>query len=282
MESSSVTETAGSDASEQNDICEKLLKMEEPDKIWYISSWLWTVLHDAATLHHAILRGLPKTKIVELYQRVESQHPLIILSDRTNRVFTLARGVAEISYWPNAGFANNAHEATAISVYALLTHIRHAGGLAETGQVDWKSARFGKIRAHLRQLPDFPESRLARGMEGERIVALERWQSKPAERTQVPLKPRWDQDRRELWFGGCLCKRYRQPAKNQETILAAFEEDGWPARIDDPLPGTAEGDPGQRLADAVRALNENKGCIDFEKDGTSAGVLWKIRVSRES
>src|SRR5262245_38877017 len=31
-------------------------------------------------------------------------------------------------------------------------------------------------------------------------------------------------------------KRYRLPAERQRTILSAFQEEGWPTRIDAPLP----------------------------------------------
>ncbi len=51
------------------------------------------------------------------------------------------------------------------------------------------------------------------------------------------LVPCWDSDLREFQFNGSLVKRYRTPSPNQETILAAFEEEDWPTRIDDPLPG---------------------------------------------
>ncbi len=90
----------------------------------------------------------------------------------------------------------------------------------------------------------------------------------------LKLKPRWDKARRELSWGEEVCKRFRQPAKNQTLILDAFEEEGWPSRIDDPLPGDSEIDTRQRLANAVRALNANP-CIQFELDGTSQGILWK-------
>ncbi len=86
------------------------------------------------------------------------------------------------------------------------------------------------------------------------------------------LKPVWDADRRELRYNGQLCKRYRQPAPNQEAILATFQDDGWPPRIDNPI-GT---DP-QQLADAVRGLNGRPHGIVFERDGTGEGVRWKPR-----
>ncbi|MBI2808657.1 MAG: hypothetical protein HYX68_27020 [Planctomycetes bacterium] len=91
-------------------------------------------------------------------------------------------------------------------------------------------------------------------------------------------KPRWDADRAELWFGNRLCKRFRQKAKNQRIILATFQDDDWPSRIDDPLSPDPdpETDNRQRLADAVRRLNKNP-CILFELDGTSEGILWAPR-----
>src|SRR6185295_1395039 len=45
------------------------------------------------------------------------------------------------------------------------------------------------------------------------------------------LKPRWDATRRELSMAGLLVKRFRVPARNQETILSVFEEEGWAEHI---------------------------------------------------
>jgi hypothetical protein len=88
--------------------------------------------------------------------------------------------------------------------------------------------------------------------------------------------PTWDGHRRELWFGDILVKRFRQPAKNQETILAAFQEEGWPPRIDDPLSGDNLSDAKDRLHESVRRLNvQQHPLIRFESDGTGEGILWK-------
>jgi hypothetical protein len=87
----------------------------------------------------------------------------------------------------------------------------------------------------------------------------------------------WDPERRELWFRGKLVKKYRQPAPHQCRILAAFQEAGWPRRIDDPLPGgSSESARKQRVADAVRLLNDNPYLL-FERDGTGEGILWSVR-----
>lgn len=94
------------------------------------------------------------------------------------------------------------------------------------------------------------------------------------------VKPRWDGDRRELWLGDKLIKEFRRKGDNQVLILAAFEEEDWPAKIDDPLPPKGNMDPKRRLGDAVRRLNrhhKSEGLIEFECDGTGSGILCKVQ-----
>lgn len=89
--------------------------------------------------------------------------------------------------------------------------------------------------------------------------------------------PRWDRDRQELRLGSALVKRFKLPACNQEAILAAFEEEGWPARIDDPLSPVPDQDPKRRLHDTINTLNRNQKnqLIRFMGDGSGEGVLWE-------
>ena len=47
-----------------------------------------------------------------------------------------------------------------------------------------------------------------------------------------------DADRRGLHVVDSLVKHFKRSAVNQEILLAAFEEQGWPNRIDDPFPPT--------------------------------------------
>ena len=61
----------------------------------------------------------------------------------------------------------------------------------------------------------------------------------------------WDADRRELWHWGLVVKTYRRPAPLQEIILSCFQEDGWPAHIDDPLSGAGSADPQQRIRSII-------------------------------
>ena len=90
-------------------------------------------------------------------------------------------------------------------------------------------------------------------------------------------RPIWDAERRELRVDGALVKRFRQPAPNQETILSVFEELGWPARIDDPLPPKPEIDAKTRLLTTLKSLNrhQHRPLIRFRGDGTGTGVLWQ-------
>src|SRR5262245_54360552 len=60
-------------------------------------------------------------------------------------------------------------------------------------------------------------------------------------------RPRWIVRRRELHCGVLLVKRFVAPAPNQELVLSAFEEEGWPGRLDDPLPGESGLDGPERL-----------------------------------
>jgi hypothetical protein len=91
-------------------------------------------------------------------------------------------------------------------------------------------------------------------------------------------KPRWDGQLRQLYVGKELVKRFRVPAGNQEMILAAFQEQGWPAHIDDPLPPKADADPKERLHGAIRRLNgrQLRRLLRFRGDGTGMGVRWEL------
>ena len=99
-------------------------------------------------------------------------------------------------------------------------------------------------------------------------------------RAHDALPPKWDSQRRELVYGDEVVKRFRVPANNQEVILSVFQEDGWPARIDDPLSHVPDIDPKRRLHAAIMALNrrQKSRCIRFRGDGTGTGICWERRA----
>lgn len=105
-----------------------------------------------------------------------------------------------------------------------------------------------------------------------------------ARKRQEIVIPVWDADRHELRLEGTLVKRYRGRAINQECLLAAFEEEGWPSRIDDPLPPIPEADSKRRLSDSIKGLNRRQinSLIRFSGDGTGEGVLWDLRDTESS
>ena len=96
----------------------------------------------------------------------------------------------------------------------------------------------------------------------------------------TPL-PSWHRDRRELRLGHVVVKQFKVPAPNQETILAAFDEEGWPFRIDDPLPPQADQDSKRRLHDTINKLNrhQKQPLIHFRGDGTGRGICWELNGS---
>lgn len=96
--------------------------------------------------------------------------------------------------------------------------------------------------------------------------------------------PNWDAQRRVLSLAGAIVKRFKWVAENQETVLAAFEEETWPPRIDDPLSPHIDQDPKRRLSDTIKCLNRNQHqrLIRFRGDGTGEGVVWELAASNRS
>lgn len=89
------------------------------------------------------------------------------------------------------------------------------------------------------------------------------------------LKPRWEKERDGLWVGELrvgdrVQRRVRHLAKNIIPILDAFEEEGWPVSVLDPL----SGDDPQRRHETIRSLNEGLTRIRFHGDGTNEGIKW--------
>ena len=107
----------------------------------------------------------------------------------------------------------------------------------------------------------------------------------PAEpiRPQSESRPHWDAQRRELCVGETVVKRFRQPSPLQELLLTAFEEEGWPQRIADPLPRHPEQNPKRRLHDTIRSLNLNQRAplMRFGGDGTGEGMIWEWTEAAE-
>jgi hypothetical protein len=97
--------------------------------------------------------------------------------------------------------------------------------------------------------------------------------------TPIDVKPIWDKSTGKIRLGGCTIKRVHKPnlATNISRILDAFQEEGWPPQIIDPLPEIKElkQTPKQRLHEAVKSLNHKLTLVRFHTDGTGEGVFWE-------
>jgi hypothetical protein len=100
-------------------------------------------------------------------------------------------------------------------------------------------------------------------------------QSHHSHTAHVPL---WDHDGRILRVDGYIVKQFKAPSPSQEAILMAFEEEGWPAAIDDPLPPHHAQDAKRRLRSAIQSLNANQqtSLLHFRGDGTGQRILWEL------
>jgi len=94
----------------------------------------------------------------------------------------------------------------------------------------------------------------------------------------TPGTPHWDVLLRDLWVGQALVKHFSVPAPNQERILAAFQEESWPTRIDDPLPPVRGITPKRRLHSTIQCLNRNQKThlLQFHGDGCGCGIRWEL------
>jgi hypothetical protein len=164
-------------------------------------------------------------------------------------------------------------------------HVAHAAEITQPDQDSRDFRRTGKLTFSKRTCFVLTQDGAAftRGTFQARAKPVE-----PSERSQVrsardgrPGRPSWDRDLQELRLGGVVVKQFKVPAPNQETILAAFEEEGWPARIDDPLPPHADQDSKRRLHDTITSLNRNQKhhLIRFLGDGSGQGIRWELLPS---
>lgn len=94
--------------------------------------------------------------------------------------------------------------------------------------------------------------------------------------------PIWEPETHKLLLGGAIVKQFKCPAFNQETVLNAFQEEGWPDRIDDPLVPHPDQNSKRRLADTIKCLNrkQRKKLITFRGDGSGEGIVWEKATVR--
>lgn len=100
------------------------------------------------------------------------------------------------------------------------------------------------------------------------------------ERTSVTWelqnRPFWNHETCELRWNGEVIRRIknRSQATDLIRILNAFEEDRWPNRIDNPIPGMRDR---TKLGDRIKSLNHGLRQIKFGADGDGKGIIWRRR-----
>jgi hypothetical protein len=89
--------------------------------------------------------------------------------------------------------------------------------------------------------------------------------------------PRYVDASHSLFVGDVLVKRFKQPADDQEAILAAFEQAGWPESIHNPFRNRTRNTK-HRLRDAIARLNrcQVNNLIRFHNDSTGMGIWWEL------
>ncbi len=92
--------------------------------------------------------------------------------------------------------------------------------------------------------------------------------------------PRWDEKEGELWYAGQLVRRFHPSACNLSRVLSAFQEEGWPPRIDDPLEPMQGRDRSARLRKVVERLNKAQGVLRFWADGSGESIRWEERSEK--
>jgi len=100
----------------------------------------------------------------------------------------------------------------------------------------------------------------------------------PGSPRQYCMVPTWDAHRQQLRLGDVVVKEFKVPSENEMTILAAFEEQRWSSRIDDPLWQWSEESAQQRLNETVLDLNlsQKNRLIRFIAEATGEGVRWEF------
>jgi hypothetical protein len=96
--------------------------------------------------------------------------------------------------------------------------------------------------------------------------------------------PRWDSERRELWYGQKRLKTLPARAKHQRSILDEFEVQNWPPVIKDPLVPRQHDTPRERLKYAIKALNRGlrkaaagNSPIEFKQVDNYTSVTWVVQ-----
>lgn len=93
------------------------------------------------------------------------------------------------------------------------------------------------------------------------------------------ILPVWDEKSGNLTFDGKAARHYEKRAYNCIAILDVFQLEGWPVRVDDPLPN---GKNPERLSNTIKTLNTGLQTIEFFSGGDGQSTGWRKRELTEN
>jgi hypothetical protein len=156
-----------------------------------------------------------------------------------------------------------------LRILAYLGYVEHALERTPPGESDRIFRRTGKLTLNTNSCFVLTDKGLT-------LLQSDASLPDPTPSTESHSPPQWDVRLRELRLDGVLVKQFKVPAPNQELILSAFEEEGWPSQMDDPLPPLPGQCPKRRLSDSIWCLNRNQKSrlIRFAGNGDGRGLRW--------
>ncbi len=93
-------------------------------------------------------------------------------------------------------------------------------------------------------------------------------------------KPIWDRERGRLELGGVLVRKVSRRGKNIRKVLDAFQDQGWPQCIGNPLlEKHAKSMDLATFHETLKTLNKTLKAIKFSGDGFG-GIVWRENVPR--
>jgi hypothetical protein len=146
-------------------------------------------------------------------------------------------------------------------MFPIMERVKSYQGVLPDGQLPEPGR---KLWAEVLSQSNYPPSPLTPFF--ELFMEFRRWVADNG----IALKPRWDAKGRELWFDDQLVKKYTRAAPVQELVWQAFEEQGWPSAIDNPV--------SHQLADTIKDIQKflQDSPFAIERDGNKS-IRWRPR-----
>lgn len=155
---------------------------------------------------------------------------------------------------------------------------KDAAASTGSGKEGASQERDGKSHHRYMRLPQFVAANI------QALDVLARWTSEAPDlitggelsivgASGEVVKPHWDPEKRVLKFNGEEVRKWKRNAPNCFLVLKAFQEEGWPHRVLDPLPG---GKDEQRIHSTCKSINSKmSGGLRISPGGDGESFIWE-------